>query len=81
MNIDSFVNERQRGRSFWGCNDSLNATQLAAASRDETYRQCAMGNSAGLVTVADCEHDLYTDTGLPGHVNVAAYMWTHVFKP
>ena len=64
-----------------GCSSTLTATQLAGASRDETYRQCAQGNSTGLVTVADGEHDLYTDTGLPGHVNVAEYIWTHVFRP
>jgi polyhydroxybutyrate depolymerase len=64
-----------------GCSSTLTATQLAGASRDESYRSCAGGASVGLVTVADGKHDLYTDTGLPGRVDVAAYIWSHVFRP
>jgi len=64
-----------------GCSSSLTGTQLAGASRDESYRSCVGGASVGLVTVADGKHDLYTDTGLPGRVDVAAYIWDHVFRP
>lgn len=64
-----------------GCSSALTATQLAGASRDESYRSCAGGAEVGLVTVADGKHDLYTATGLPGHVDVATYIWSHVFRP
>lgn len=73
-------------KAILGCSADLGATQLAGASRDETYRHCASGSSTGLVTVANGEHDLYTRNALaadgdPGHVDVAAYIWTHIFRP
>jgi len=68
-------------KGIGGCTSALSATQLAGASRDETYRACANGTSVGLVTVADGKHDLYTADGKPGHIDVATYIWTHLFRP
>lgn len=64
-----------------GCTGLPEAVQLAGASRDQTYRTCANGVINGLVTIADSDHDVYTDNGKPGHVDIAAYMWSHIFRP
>ena len=64
-----------------GCSSTLSATQLNGASRDETYTDCAGQRMAGLVTVADGKHDLYTPDGSPGQVAIARYIWDHVFVP
>ena len=72
-----------------GCAASLDATQLNGASRDETYTRCSSGSTAGLVTIADGEHDLYhvgtlAQLGLrsdPGHLDIAPYIWSHIFRP
>lgn len=68
-------------KAILGCSSAIDATQLAGASRDQTYRACRGGKSAGLVTVAGGQHDLYTDDGGAGRVEVATYMWSHLFRP
>ena len=73
-----------------GCSDTLSATQLNGGSRDQTYTSCRDGTTVGLVSVANGQHDLYTrdDTGTntsatpaASWVDVAPYIWSHVFKP
>jgi len=68
-------------KTILGCSSTLTATQLAGASRDEHYRSCLNGITNGLVTIADGKHDLYTPDGKSGHIDVAAYIWSHVFRP
>lgn len=72
-----------------GCSAELKATQLAGASRDQTYVDCPGGVTVGLVSVANGNHDLYTrddnavSFGVPSasFVPVAAYIWSNVFRP
>ena len=76
-------------KSTLGCTAELTGRQLNGASRDETYLTCSSGTTAGLVTVANGEHDLYHPSTLmqiglggdPGHIDVAPYIWNHVFRP
>ncbi|MBB4153936.1 polyhydroxybutyrate depolymerase [Sphingomonas jinjuensis] len=68
-------------KGILGCSSAVQATQLPGASRDQSYTACNGGKTAGLVTVAGGVHDLYTDDGSAGHVDVAAYMWAHLFRP
>ena len=76
-------------KTILGCTDALTGTQLNGSSRDETYRGCPFGAMAGLVSVADGEHDLYHAgtlaqlgvSGDPGHIDIAPYIWSHIFRP
>lgn len=66
------------------CDDSVTGTQLDGASRDETYTVCTSGQRTGLVSVAAGQHDLYTvptDAGQASYVDIASYIWSHVFLP
>lgn len=67
-----------------GCTDTLSKEPVNRNSTDWTYRDCAGGGTVGLVTVPDADHNLYT-APLPllptDHVEVAAYIWSHVFRP
>lgn len=76
-------------KAILGCTDTLTGTQLNGSSRDETYLSCSSGATAGLVSIADGEHDLYHVgtlaqlgvSGDPGHINIAPYIWSHIFRP
>ena len=69
-----------------GCSDALTRTQLPAGSRHEVYRDCKGGVKAGLVTIADGPHVLYSgyvglgyDGSYTAPIDVADYIWSHVF--
>lgn len=63
-------------RKIDGCNDTHSMTDITAKATDVTYAQCSGGTRVGFIAIMGGQHQLYQNS----EMNIAEYIWTHVFN-